>query len=125
MDRELLYFACRHHILEFLLKGVFDVKLGPTTGLHPDLFQRFEKAREKLDKSKFDIGISNKNVAKHLPAEVIDTTTNDLNAKPMETQPRDDYKELLQLLLVCVEALNGSDVGFKAPGAISHARWMA
>ena len=62
---------------------------------------------------------------KHLSSEVIGNISADFKTKLMESQPRDDYKELLQLVLVFVGELNGTEVGFKSVGAISHARWMA
>ncbi|KAI5714347.1 hypothetical protein M8J76_015698 [Diaphorina citri] len=125
LDKELFYFACRHHILEVLLRGVFDVKLGSTTGPHPDLFKKFEKAWPNIDKTKYDLGISNKNVEKHITSQFITDITADFKSKLAEFQPRDDYKELLELVLVFIGTLDGREVGFKTLGAISHARWMA
>lgn len=125
LGRELLYLACRHHILEVMLRGVFECKFGSTTGPQPDIFKRFQNAWAKLNKKQYDTGISNEIVKKHLPSEVIANITADFNTKLTESQPRDDYKELLQLVLVFVGALNGTEVEFKSPGAISHARWMA
>lgn len=60
LGRELLYLACRHHILEVMLRGVFECKFGPTTGPQPDIFKRFQNAWAKLDKKQYDTGISNK-----------------------------------------------------------------
>jgi hypothetical protein len=34
---ELLYLAYRHHILEVRLRGVFDTKIGSSTGPYPDI----------------------------------------------------------------------------------------
>ncbi|XP_073413330.1 uncharacterized protein [Dendrobates tinctorius] len=39
LGRELLHLACRHHILEIVLRGVFDTKMGSTT----DLIETFSK----------------------------------------------------------------------------------
>ncbi|KAI5751469.1 hypothetical protein M8J77_007769 [Diaphorina citri] len=125
LDKELFYFACRHHILEVLLRGVFDGKLGSTTGPHPDLLKKIEKAWPNIDKTKYDLGISNKNVEKHITSQFITDITADFKSKLAEFQPRDDYKELLELVLVFIGTLDGREVGFKTPGAISHARWMA
>ena len=52
LGRELLYLACCHHILEMMLRGVFDKKMGSTTGPHPDIFKRFITAWNKIDKRK-------------------------------------------------------------------------
>lgn len=42
-----------------------------------------------------------------------------------EKQPRDDYKELLELTLVFLEETPKKPAMFRAPGAVHHARWMA
>ena len=125
LGRELLYLVCRHHILEVMLRGVFECKFGSTTEPQPIIFKRFQNAWAKLKKKQYDTGISNETVKKYLPSEVIAMISASLKIKLMESQPRDNYKELLQVVLVFVGALNGTKVGFKSVGAISHARWMA
>ena len=42
LEKNLLYLACRHHILEIILKSVFDLKIGTTTGPHPNIVQKFQ-----------------------------------------------------------------------------------
>ncbi|XP_057336568.1 uncharacterized protein LOC130675093 [Microplitis mediator] len=42
-----------------------------------------------------------------------------------EYQPRDDYKELLELILIFLEDESSVNIKFKAPGATHHARWLA
>lgn len=125
LERELLYLACRHHILEILLRGAFDTKMESTTGPHPDIFKRFRTAWPKIDKGKYDTGISDNLIQKQLTPEVIANVTAEFETKLTENHPRDDYKELLQLVLVFVGSLDGNVVGFRTPGAIHHARWMA
>jgi hypothetical protein len=111
LGRELLYLACRHHILEVMLRDVFECKFGSTTGPQPDIFKRFQNAWAKLNKKQYDSGIINEIVKRHLPSEVIANITADCNTKLTESQPRDDYKELLQLVLVFVGAMNGNGSG--------------
>lgn len=125
LGKELLYLACRHHILEVLLRGVFECKLGSTTGPQPDIFKRFQNTWLTINKEKYEIGITDKLINKHLTPEVIKNISDDLKVKLTECQPRDDYKELMLLVLVFVGELDGHVVGFRTPGAIHHARWMA
>jgi len=41
-------------------------------------------------------------------------------------QPREDYLELLRLCLIFLGGgSDGTDIQFRAPGAMHHARWMA
>ncbi|KAI5752384.1 hypothetical protein M8J77_016558 [Diaphorina citri] len=72
-------------------------------------------------------GKSNKNVEKHITSQFITDITADFKSKQAEFQSRDDHKELLELVLVFIGTLDGREVGFKTPGAISHASqpWMA
>src|SRR5215469_8117551 len=84
LGRELLYLACRHHILEIMLRGVFDKKMGSTTGPHPDIFKRFITAWNKIDKRKYDTGISDNLIQKQLTPEVIANVTAEFETKLTE-----------------------------------------
>jgi len=43
----------------------------------------------------------------------------------LQKQPRDDYRELLELTVICFCGKLSSDISFKIPGAIHQARCMA
>jgi len=46
--------------------------------------------------------------------------------KQLQTfQPRDDYRELLELVIIFLGGTPQRGIHFMAPGAIHHARWMA
>jgi len=64
IGRELLYLACRHHILEIPFRGVIDIKIGTATGPHRDSFKRFPTAWVEINKGKYDTGISDNLVPK-------------------------------------------------------------
>uniref|UniRef100_A0A8D9F7E9 Uncharacterized protein n=1 Tax=Cacopsylla melanoneura TaxID=428564 RepID=A0A8D9F7E9_9HEMI len=126
LERDLLYLACRHHILEVVLRSVFDCKMGSTTGPHPDIFKRFSNAWRNLDHKKIEVGTKDKTILKHLTPQIIEDVSAFLKFKA-EKQPRADYVELLQLALLFIgnEDESQGNVVIKAPGAISHARWMS
>ena len=42
IGRNLLYFACRHHVHEIIVAGVFGSLFGPSSGPNIPLFQRFQ-----------------------------------------------------------------------------------
>jgi len=42
-----------------------------------------------------------------------------------ESQPRDDYREFLELVIIILGAVPARGVRFMAPGAMHHARWLA
>ena len=125
LGRELLYLACRHHILEILLSSVYNTKIGLTNGGHPDTFKRFLTVWSTIDKGKYDKGISDNLVQEQLTPEVISSVAAEFKTKITESHSTDDYKELLQLVLVFVGSLNGNVVGFGTTGTIHDARWMA
>lgn len=43
IGRDLLYFACRHHIFELVLKAVFECKMTASSGPKVQLFERLKK----------------------------------------------------------------------------------
>lgn len=112
--------------MELLLRAAFDHLFGSSSAPSVPLFERFQSAWFAPGGLQ-DIGFQE---------AMIDTTIRDflgddkdrivdfIKQQITEVQPRDDYLELLQLALVFFED-NEEKFKFKAPGAISHARWMA
>lgn len=43
LEKDLLYFPCRHHIFEIVLKSVFDLKISDSSVPNVLLFQRFDQ----------------------------------------------------------------------------------
>lgn len=121
--RDLLHLACRHHILEVILRAVFECKMGTTTGPHPDIFKKFCSQWSKLDKAKYRVGIEEDSIKSKIIN--IDEISGFLTENLAQQQPRDDYKEFLQLCLIFLGKIPSKDVSFRIPGAIHHARWMA
>ncbi|KAG0712248.1 hypothetical protein GWK47_018908 [Chionoecetes opilio] len=50
LDRGMLYFACRHHILEVIMGAVFRACAGPSSGPDIQVFRRFQRQWNFLDK---------------------------------------------------------------------------
>lgn len=106
-----------------MLRGVFDLKFGKTNSPAPAIFIRFQNEWYRIDQTKFRPGIRDpfvNNILNDVKADIIKFCKNELKNK----QPRDDYKELLDLTLIFLDAYDGP-IKFHAPGATSHARWMA
>ena len=79
----------------------------------------FQKNWEKIEKNNFEI-LNLKPWMKHYRAKVVPFLKSLLQSK----QPRDDYREVIELVLLIL----GSPVEnftFKKPGAYHKARWMA
>lgn len=120
MDKDLLYLACRRHVLELLLRAAFEQKFPGTTGPDVPMFRRFREQWPTFNVNDFESGFNGletslKNEVPHIVESINDFLK--------EQQPRNDYRELLELSLVFLGF--GEEITFKKPGAIHHARWMS
>lgn len=122
LDRTLLNFACRHHILELVLASVFTTCMGPTSGPDVQIFKRFQKHWEYIDRANFKSAMTNDG---DLIADIKDDTIEFAIEQLESFQPRDDYRELLELIIIFLGGDPPRGTRFMAPGAIHHARWMA
>lgn len=124
LGKTLLALACRHHIMELPVSSVFNVLFGPSSGPKIKLFERFQQKWPQIDETKFESGIEDHNLC-HLitpfKADLIVFIKCQLN----NFQPRDDYKELLQLTLLFLGENSTKSVHINSPGAVHRARWMA
>ncbi|KAK3924129.1 DNA-directed RNA polymerase subunit beta'' [Frankliniella fusca] len=125
LEMQLLELACRHHVLELVLGAVFDKLAGESKS--PDLlYGDFLKSSWKsLDKGNYRTAVSLRGVQKLLPEadEMINFCCDQLQ----KYQPRDDYKELLELTIVFLGGVvpEKDPYTFRTPGATSKTRWMA
>ncbi|KAG0726492.1 hypothetical protein GWK47_004318 [Chionoecetes opilio] len=53
LGRSLFWLACRHHVLEVVLKHVFEKCCGPSTGPEIPTFKRFQSRWESLDRGSY------------------------------------------------------------------------
>lgn len=53
MDREMLWLACRHHILKIMLESVVQKEIGTSSGPDNLLFKRFQKNWPTLNKEEY------------------------------------------------------------------------
>lgn len=123
-DKEMLWLACRHHVFEIMLETIVVSGLGPSTGPEILLFKRFkntwsemkleEYQNVKKDPVSYDI-------VKAIAPKIIEFSKDQLK----QYQPRDDYKELLELCIIFLGDVPEKGVSFKAPAGMHRARWMA
>ena len=88
------------------------------------LFKRFQGKWKWIDKEKFKDGMSD-SIVRELVQPVKDEITEFISNALQDSQPRDDYREVLELLSIFLGKPPSRDVHFSAPGAMHHARWMA
>lgn len=142
--KKFFHAPCRHHIFELILRDVFLLKLpepkkrqtkgksklkgkkrNKTSSPKVSIFDRFKKEWNSMDKSEFESGMEDSKVTKHISEskadEIIDFCRNELYTK----QPRDDYREFLELVILFLGGEIPRRRKFAPAGAIHHARWMA
>ncbi|XP_044592956.1 uncharacterized protein LOC123270876 [Cotesia glomerata] len=124
LGRKLVWLPCRHHVLEIVLRGVFEVFWTTTSGPNVPIFLRFKKGWDDIDQTKYKSGIEDETVASALNEDKM-KIINFINDCLQMSQPRDDYRELLVLSLVFLGSCPTDTYTFKRPGAMHHARWMS
>lgn len=122
LEKELLYFACRHHIHELILEAVFSVCMRvPTSGPDVQLFKRFQNQWQFIDQDNFDHGLLDMGFNATTVADIVHFCKDQLE----KFQPRDDYREFLELTIIILGGIPKRGIRFIAPGALHRARWMA
>ena len=82
LDRELVWVACRHQIMEVVLSSVFKAVMGDTTGPCVEVLKRFQSQWGVINKESYDLpyeadfqGIRHlRKEAKKNYTELLDTT---------------------------------------------------
>lgn len=98
LDRDILFLACRHHVYEIVLQGVFtEAKLATSTGPDILLFKKIRKEWNTIDTNSYSIWSTNENV-KDILKDVADETIQSCINK-IKDLPRDGYKEFLELII--------------------------
>ncbi|KAG0725576.1 hypothetical protein GWK47_038397 [Chionoecetes opilio] len=122
LEKPLVWLACRHYILEVVLKDVFEACMGPSSGPNIALFKRLQNRWPIVDQSRpqplTPTALSSDEEAHRL--EMLGHLKRLLDCG---NHPREDYKEII---LLSVAYLGGGvPTSFRAPGAYHMARWMA
>ncbi|XP_044591190.1 uncharacterized protein LOC123269514 [Cotesia glomerata] len=123
LSRKLLYLPCRHHIFEIVLRSAFEVYWPASSGPNVPIYQRFKKKWDEIDQSNFTAGICDKKVLEVI-TPIKDEILKFVNNQIEMDHCRDDYRELLELSLIFLGTTT-TNITFKHPGVVHHARWMA
>lgn len=75
LNRKLVWLPCRHHIMEIILRGVFEVFWNTTSGPNVPIFDRFKKSWDKLDQSKYKSGMDDEAISNILTSERAEIVT--------------------------------------------------
>lgn len=147
LQRSIIYFACRHHVLELKIGAVFVMLFGDTTGPFTAMFENFKRDWSHIDKSTFkihsflkkyqnvnrtpsffylqplDMKLFRKKYLKELKDDAVGYIERVLAARDKRFVSRGDYLEMMQLcLLVLGKTIPG--YSFKLPHSCSNARWI-
>jgi hypothetical protein len=123
LDKELLHLACRHHIAEIMLEKVFslnDVSKSPNM----EIFVHFREYWPKVNQDAFSTAMADEGTAA-LVEPWKDNIIAFAAAQLENFQPRDDYRELLELTIIFLGGVPRRGIRFMYPGAVHRARWMA
>ena len=85
------------------------------------LFKCFQEYWRFIDTAKYEPGIAADDVTS-LVGDIKQDTIDYANKHLEQSQPRDDYKEFLELVIVFRGAVPASGLRFMSPGAMHHAR---
>lgn len=126
IGRKLLLLACRHHVDEVIIGGVWKLLFGKTVGPENQLFLKFKRDWKQLDKEKAvkTLSITNPWLKKRRD-DVVHELTKLLSGDGKKAMPRDDYRECAENALIILSHTCSNDARAKKPGAMHHARWMA
>lgn len=70
----LVYLACRKHVYEVAIGGVFEEVMGVSKGPEPTLFLKFRQAWIKLDPADFEIGVHDKEIQRKIQDVIPEVT---------------------------------------------------
>lgn len=101
LKRKLVWLPCRHHVMEIILRGVFEIYWSTTSGPNVPIFGRFKNSWDKLDQSKYKNGMEDEAVADILTNERAETVTfinNCLQVKIIDETYSFNISNLLNLI---------------------------
>jgi len=125
LNRDIIYFACRHHVSELIIQAAFnEAKLYVSSGPIIPIFKRFQNAWKEIDKTKILVWNTNKNLKKII-SPIRQEIVSFCFKKITEDHPRDDYKELIELVIIILGETPPGGTKIRQPGACHQARWMA
>lgn len=126
LGRTLLWLPCRHHIFEIIVKEIFIVKVMNSQTKKPtiEIFETLKNSWKSIDKSKFEPGINDELVMQYFNDDFRDEMIN-FCSEQLQKNYRDDYRELLELVIIFLGGRIQGGNRLRKPGAMHQARWMA
>ena len=114
--------ACRHHVMELVLPSIFQA-LGQQEGQNVAVFKRFQTSWPYIDQSAHETA-SDDDMFDSCTAVLRAEMVNFCKVALKKSQPREDYKEPLNLCMIFLGGADPAKVSFRSSGAFHQARWM-
>ncbi|KAF2896239.1 hypothetical protein ILUMI_09936 [Ignelater luminosus] len=126
LGRNILFPACRHHIFELVLQAAMSsVKLYSSSGPDIPLFKKFKVSFPKINPQ----NISNCDTSSELVELIAENRKETfffcLRILKNNQEPRHDYTEFLELVVILLGGTPPKGHKIRKPGAYHQARWMA
>jgi len=99
LQKDMLWLACRHHVLEIVLEALVMQSIGTSKSPEIAIFKRFKEYWLLIDQMSFQTALTDKttcNKVSDTANEIIAFAQNQLQT----FQPRDDYQELLEVVII-------------------------
>lgn len=128
LNKTLLPLACRHHVAELVLKHCYELQGDISQSDKLDNFKIFQEQYNVMLESCEEIEYRSvvqiprlEKLTKPWRQHVLDFCMTCMSEK----QPRGDYVELLELVVLFLGGDTITGIKFRRAGSISRARWMA
>ena len=124
LEKDVLHFPCRHHIMELTIGSSFEKVTATSTGPEIQIFKQFQQKWLDIDHDRFAPANTDTSVEVQI-ASCRNDLVNFICYHLEFQQPRNDYKEFLELSFIYLGEIPARGIHFQAPGAMHRARWMA
>lgn len=130
LEKELIAFACRHHVYEVFLGIAFHISVERGLKSDSPKINIFEKFAEEYSRPNFDkLGYSTIQNDTYFKAmctreEIEDIVAICRNVLPKLTNSRNEYSELARLVIILLSPKNECQFKINKPGAYTRARYM-
>jgi len=125
LNRNILLLACRHHRYEVVLgtRFFFTRQNYALSGPDIPIFKKFQKNWDNINKKNFSTWVTDNYVHYKLGC-IAFNILNFAENKIKEDFPPNNYRELLELIIIFLGGTPLNGIQFRHPGAYHLARWM-
>ena len=124
LEKDVLHFPCRHHLMELIIGSAFEKVTASSSGPETQIFKRFQQQWQDNDNGEFAPANTDTSVEVQI-ASCCNSIVNFICHQLEFQLPRNDYKEFLELSLTYLGEIPTHGIHFQALRATHRNRWMA